>query len=71
MGSVWRAQRIDGRFEGSVAIKLLNLALIGREGDERFKREGSLAIWKRWSEKLPNNPFVLRQLSTEAAGATR
>ena len=42
MGSVWRAQRIDGRFEGSVAIKLLNLALVGREGDERFKREGTL-----------------------------
>jgi serine/threonine-protein kinase len=42
MGSVWRARRIDGRFEGSVAIKLLNLALVGRNGDDRFKREGTL-----------------------------
>lgn len=42
MGSVWRARRIDGRFEGSVAIKLLNLALVGRHGDDRFKREGTL-----------------------------
>jgi serine/threonine protein kinase/tetratricopeptide (TPR) repeat protein len=42
MGSVWRAQRIDGRFEGFVAIKLLNLALVGHDGDERFRREGTL-----------------------------
>ena len=42
MGSVWRAQRIDGRFEGFVAIKLLNLALVGPAGDQRFKREGTL-----------------------------
>ena len=33
---------VDGRFEGFVAIKLLNLALVGREGDQRFKREGTL-----------------------------
>jgi serine/threonine-protein kinase len=42
MGSVWRARRVDGRFEGSVAIKLLNLALVGHDGDERFRREGTL-----------------------------
>ena len=42
MGTVWRAVRSDGRFEGSVAIKLLNLALLDQQGDERFRREGTL-----------------------------
>ncbi len=40
MGSVWLARRCDGRYEGEVAIKLLNLALIARGGAERFGREG-------------------------------
>lgn len=39
-GSVWRARRADGRFEGSVAIKLLHLSLVGRAGALRFEREG-------------------------------
>lgn len=38
MGNVWLARRSDGRFEGKVAVKLLNLALIGRGGIERFER---------------------------------
>jgi len=42
MGTVWLAHRSDGRFEGSVAIKLLNVALIGRPNELRFAREGSL-----------------------------
>jgi serine/threonine protein kinase len=42
MGTVWLAHRSDGRFEGSVAIKLLNVALIGRPSELRFAREGSL-----------------------------
>jgi len=42
MGSVWLARRSDGRYEGKVAIKLLNAALIGRAGEERFRREGSI-----------------------------
>jgi serine/threonine-protein kinase len=42
MGTVWRARRSDGRFEGFVAVKLLNLSLIGPQGDERFRREGTL-----------------------------
>src|SRR5205823_10076616 len=42
MGSVWLAERTDGRFERCVAIKFLNLALVGRGGEERFKREGSI-----------------------------
>lgn len=41
MGSVWLAHRSDGRYEGSAAVKFLNLALVGRGGAERFKREGS------------------------------
>ncbi len=42
MGSVWLAERSDGRFEGRVAIKFLNLALIGRGADQRFRREGAV-----------------------------
>ena len=42
MGSVWLAERVDGRFERRVAIKFLNLALIGKAGEQRFKREGSI-----------------------------
>jgi serine/threonine-protein kinase len=42
MGSVWLAERCDGRFEGRAAIKLLNLALMGRAGQERFQREGTI-----------------------------
>jgi serine/threonine protein kinase len=42
MGTVWLAHRSDGRFEGEVAIKLLNASLLGRDGEERFRREGHL-----------------------------
>jgi eukaryotic-like serine/threonine-protein kinase len=42
MGSVWLAHRSDGRYAGAVAVKLLNVSLIGRAGGERFKREGSI-----------------------------
>jgi eukaryotic-like serine/threonine-protein kinase len=42
MGSVWLAERNDGRFERQVAVKFLNIALVGRGGGERFKREGSI-----------------------------
>lgn len=42
MGTVWLAERSDGRFTGKVAIKLLNLGLIGRDAEARFKREGSI-----------------------------
>ncbi|MBZ5574111.1 MAG: protein kinase [Acidobacteriia bacterium] len=42
MGSVWLAERNDGRFERRVAVKFLNVALVGRGGGERFKREGSI-----------------------------
>jgi serine/threonine-protein kinase len=42
MGSVWLAERNDGRFERSVAVKFLNIALMGEGGEERFKREGRI-----------------------------
>ena len=41
MGSVWLARRSDGRYEGTAAVKLLNLALLDRVGAERFRREGT------------------------------
>lgn len=42
MGAVWLARRDDGRFEGRVAVKLLNAALIGHPTEQRFVREGTL-----------------------------
>ena len=42
MGAVWRAHRSDGRFEGQVAIKLLNVALLDPAGSARFQREGTI-----------------------------
>jgi serine/threonine-protein kinase len=42
MGSVWLADRTDGRYRGAAAVKLLNPSLLGREGESRFRREGSI-----------------------------
>jgi eukaryotic-like serine/threonine-protein kinase len=42
MGTVWLARRSDGRYEGTAAVKLLNLALLDDVGAERFRREGTL-----------------------------
>jgi serine/threonine protein kinase len=42
MGTVWLGERSDGRFEGTVAIKLLSASLVGRGGEERFRREGTI-----------------------------
>jgi eukaryotic-like serine/threonine-protein kinase len=42
MGTVWLAERTDGRFERRVAIKFPSLARMDREGQERFQREGKL-----------------------------
>jgi serine/threonine protein kinase len=41
MGTVWRARRSDGRFEGVAAVKMLNAALVGRSGEQRYSREGN------------------------------
>ncbi|UWZ84438.1 serine/threonine-protein kinase [Occallatibacter riparius] len=40
MGTVWLAERNDGRFERKVAIKFLNISLLGKGGGERFRQEG-------------------------------
>jgi serine/threonine-protein kinase len=42
MGTVWLAERCDGRFERKVAIKFIHLALLGQTSAERFKREGAI-----------------------------
>jgi len=42
MGSVWLAERGDGRFERQVAIKFLHFALVSPGLAERFKREGKI-----------------------------
>jgi serine/threonine-protein kinase len=49
MGTVWLAHRSDGRFEGRVAVKLLNAALLGRPAEQRFVREGSVLAKVRHS----------------------
>jgi serine/threonine-protein kinase len=41
MGSVWLAERSDGRFDRPAALKFLHVALAGR-GEARFKREGRI-----------------------------
>ena len=41
MGTVWLARRSDGRYERSVAVKFLSVALAAR-GQERFRREGRI-----------------------------
>ena len=62
MGTVWLAHRSDGRFEGKVAIKLLNLALVGRAGEERFAQEGQVLA------RLAH-PHIARLLDAGVAGA--
>ena len=42
MGTVWLADRSDGRFNRRAAVKLLSFALAKRGGEERFKREGRI-----------------------------
>lgn len=42
MGSVWLAERSDGRFRRRAAVKFLRAPLGGLIGQERFKREGSI-----------------------------
>ncbi len=42
MGTVWLAERSDGRFDRRVAIKFLNITVSGVGAEQRFKREGSI-----------------------------
>jgi eukaryotic-like serine/threonine-protein kinase len=60
MGTVWMGRRHDGRFAGTVAIKLPNTALLEPLSAERFRREGNLLA------RL-NHPAIARLLD---AGVT-
>ncbi len=42
MGTVWLAERTDGRFESRAAVKVLTAARVGRAGGDRFAREGRI-----------------------------
>jgi len=42
MGSVWKAHRTDGLFDGVVAVKFVHAAWIGGAGEQRFRVEGNL-----------------------------
>jgi serine/threonine protein kinase len=42
MGTVWLARRVDGRFEGTVAIKFVHAYWLGRSGEDRFRSEGRI-----------------------------
>ncbi len=42
MGSVWRARRNDGRYDGEAAVKLLRTGLFDPAAQERFRREGAI-----------------------------
>jgi serine/threonine-protein kinase len=42
MGSVWRGRRIDGRYDATVAVKLLAAPMLGADGEKRFRREGQI-----------------------------
>jgi serine/threonine-protein kinase len=55
MGTVWLARRSDGRYDATVAVKLLKLALLDPIGGERFRREGTVLA------RL-NHPHIARLL---------
>ena len=61
MGTVWLAERFDGRFEGQAAVKLLNVALAGA-GEERFHREGNILA------RLAH-PHIARLIDAGVAGS--
>jgi serine/threonine protein kinase len=42
MGSVWLAERCDGRFDRRVAVKFLNFSVAATGALQRFKREGRI-----------------------------
>jgi eukaryotic-like serine/threonine-protein kinase len=64
MGSVWRAHRADGQYEGRVAIKFLHLTWHGREGHERFRREAQLLA-------TLDHPHIARLLDASVTDATQ
>jgi serine/threonine-protein kinase len=63
MGSVWRARRSDGHFDGLAAIKFLHFAELGSEGEQRFRREG------HWLGQL-DHPNISRLIDAGVHGAS-
>ena len=39
------------------------LRRVGRQNDAAMLDQNRLALWRQWDRKLPNNPFVLRQIA--------
>jgi len=64
MGSVWRAHRADGRYDGNVAVKFVHAAWIGRSGENQFRTEGTLL------GRL-GHPNIARLLDAGMLGGTR
>jgi eukaryotic-like serine/threonine-protein kinase len=60
MGEVWLARRVDGRFEGVVALKVLHAHVAQSAARERFVREGRIL-------GQLSHPYIARLLD---AGAT-
>ena len=42
MGSVWRARRVDGRYDGVVAVKFIHAAWVDHAAEARFRTEANL-----------------------------
>jgi eukaryotic-like serine/threonine-protein kinase len=64
MGSVWRAHRADGRYEGTVAIKFVHAMWIGKAGEQRFQFEGRVLA------RL-NHPNIARLLDAGVADVSQ
>jgi tetratricopeptide (TPR) repeat protein len=64
MGSVWRAHRADGRYEGTVAIKFVHAMWIGKAGEQRFEFEGRVLA------RL-NHPNIARLIDAGVADASQ
>jgi eukaryotic-like serine/threonine-protein kinase len=64
MGSVWRAHRADGRYDGNVAVKFVHAVWSGRSGEDRFRTEGILL------GRL-EHPNIARLLDAGMLGATQ
>src|SRR5262249_16004063 len=61
MGSVWRAERVDGLFKRQVALKLVHAALVGRVTAERFAHEHEILA-------SLNHPNIARLLDAGISG---
>ena len=85
MGTVWLAERSDGRFDGNVAIKLLNLGLLGRARRSAVHARGqhsgaahatrtspicSTPAWRRWASPTSCWSTWTASTSTSTASGT-